>query len=249
MANIKTKTTRPPNLLARMRKFIASVNYRGNSRYCPLCGQGSSRFIPFGIPARADARCFHCDSLERHRFLWAYLQRNTDFFSRPPAVFLHFAPESCLEQRFHTVVGDGYITADIEPEKAMVQVDVTKISYSDAYFDAILCSHVLEHVPDDAQAIRELYRVVKPDGWALLMVPTREGTTLEDPAVIDPKLRLELFGQEDHVRIYGSDFPVRLQSAGFHVECITPEKIFSQDEMLRFGIPLLGGDIYRVSKT
>ena len=100
----------------------------------------------------------------------------------------------------------------------MVEMDITDIQYPDDSFDAIYCSHVLEHVPDDAKAMSELYRVLKPGGWAILAVPIRGDTTFEDPTTTEPEERERLFGQSDHVRYYGKDFKDRLEAAGFEVK-------------------------------
>lgn len=238
-------------LIAKARHFFRSMPYRGNARYCPMCGNYSDRFVPFGNPVRMDARCFHCNSLERHRFLWLYLERRTSFVSSPPETMLHFAPEACIESRLKQVLGKGYLTADIEHGKAILQLDITDIGYPDESFDSILCSHVLEHVPNDAKAMSEIYRVLKPAGWALLVVPISGDKTFEDPSVVDPYERLRLFGQEDHVRVYGRDFSDRLLAAGFKLECITPGMMLSPEELMEYGIPPehSGGDIYRVSRS
>lgn len=98
-------------------------------------------------------------------------------------------------------------------------MDLTMTPWRDASFDAILCNHVLEHIPDDRQAMRELFRVLRPGGWAILQVPmdTRRATTFEDPTIVSPKARERAFGQADHVRIYGLDYKARLESVGFVV--------------------------------
>lgn len=249
---MKAVFKKPLNMLAKVTRLFRFIGYMGNKKYCPLCKRGSSHFMSFGVPARTEACCFFCHSLERHRFLWLYLQRRTDFFSRPPSKFLHFAPEACTQKHFRKLLGAGYLTADIEEGKAMVQLDITDIAYPDESFDAILCSHVMEHVQDDTKAMRELYRVLKPDAWALLVVPLSGGeTTFEDPSIVDPRRRFELFGQSDHVRVYGDDFSDRLQAVGFSVERIAPGDILTREELDRFSIPAAGAgcEIHRVLKN
>lgn len=220
--------------------------YRGTGRYCPLCRRESGGFAPAGV-TRRPARCIHCGSLERHRFLWKYLEGQTDLLASGYRV-LHFAPEPCLARRLAAVPGLDYVTADLEAGRAQVQVDITAIPYPDGHFDVILCSHVLEHVPDDRRALSELARVLEPAGWALLVVPLADGPTVEDPEETDPAERLRRFGQEDHVRIYGSDFPARLEAAGFAVTAVVPADVLTAAEMPVLGIPAGCEPIHRVTK-
>ena len=110
-----------------------------------------------------------------------------------------------------------YLSADLDPRKAMTVMDITDIHHPDGSFDVILCSHVLEHIPDDRKALSEFFRVLKPGGWAILQVPIMADTTFEDFSVTDPKEREKLFGQHGHVRSYGLDYGDRLTEAGFSV--------------------------------
>jgi SAM-dependent methyltransferase len=102
----------------------------------------------------------------------------------------------------------------------MRRLDVTSIESESDAFDLVWCSHVLEHVPDDAAAMRELYRVTKPGGLCVVQVPIWRKQTFENPAVTDPAERERLFYQQDHVRLYGEDIEERLAAAGFHVEVV-----------------------------
>lgn len=131
----------------------------------------------------------------------------------------------------------------------MVRMDITDIQYPDDSFDVIYCSHVLEHVQEDVKAMRELRRVLKPDGWAVLLVPITAETTYEDPAVVDPRERLEKFGQEDHVRRYGWDYIDRLRSAGFNVEMFRVSDLASDADALRLGLGQAAGEIYCCRKS
>lgn len=131
---------------------------------------------------------------------------------------LHFAPDA-LERKLRTSPNLTYISTDLDSPEAMIHMDITDIPFNDHTFDVILCSHVLEHVPNDRKAMSELYRILKPGGWAILLVPIDfdRDTTFEDPSVVDPKEREHLFGQHDHVRRYGRDYLTRLEQAGFIV--------------------------------
>ncbi|MDP9159525.1 MAG: methyltransferase domain-containing protein [Acidobacteriota bacterium] len=125
-----------------------------------------------------------------------------------------------------------------------VKMDISQIGYPDNTFDIIYCSHVLEHVPDDRKAMAELRRVLKPDGWAIILVPITGECTDEDPRCVHPEERLRRFGQEDHVRCYGLDYIDRLRSAGFSVTCIVPRDFLSPGEIQRMGITEAAGEIY-----
>ncbi len=189
---------------------------------CPLCGTVADTFLPFGIKSvRPDRQCPACGSLERHRLMWLFFALRTDLFTRPQQV-LHFAPEGTISVRLGALPNIDYLTADLDPTQAMVQMDITDIDRPDASFDVIFASHVLEHVPDDVQAMRELRRILRPDGWAVLEVPIYGTTTIEDPTLTDPAERTRRFGQHDHVRMYGQDgvFAARLAEAGFDVTVV-----------------------------
>ncbi len=198
------------------RRHVAAWPYAGNRLACPLCGGRFSTFLPFGPRNRPDAQCPRCHSVERHRLLWLYLQSRTDFFERPMKV-LHFGALYCMQRVIERLVNVDYVTADLVDEAAMLRMDISDIRFDDATFDCVLSMHVLEHVPDDRKAMREILRVLKPGGWAVLQVPIIRDATFEDPAITTPADRLKHYGQSDHVRAYGPDFADRLAEAGFDV--------------------------------
>jgi len=227
-----------------------AILYHGNERFCPVCGKQSRRFVRHGLIPREDAECPRCGALERHRFLWLYLLRKTNLFDGTPRKVLHVAPERCLEARLKKMLGKHYVTADLSRRRhPMVKMDITHIEYPDQSFDVIYCSHVLEHVPDDRRAMSEFSRVLKDDGWALLLVPITVEKTFEDPSIIDPKDRLRVFGQADHVRRYGLDYFDRLREAGFSVETIRVSDVASSEEAVRMGLTPACGDIYCCTKA
>lgn len=206
----------------------------GYDRYCPICKQHSARFTPYGVVPRDDAMCPHCGSLERHRLLWLFLERHPEiFFKNLPKRMLHVAPEAIIRDKFRKLLGNNYITSDICAGAADVQMDICDIKLPDNSFDAIMCNHVLEHVPDDLKAMSEFRRVLTPGGVAFLMVPITVEKTFEDPSITDPEERLRVFGQKDHVRRYGVDFIDRLRSVGFNVECFSPDKVASKSEVIK----------------
>ncbi len=186
-------------------------------RFCPVCNQATAQFLP-GPDGRPNAACPNCSSLERHRLLWLYLKLHTEL-GRQPLRLLHFAPEACLMARLAQLPQLDYVTADLSSARASVKTDIQALSFGPGSFDFVLCSHVLEHIPDDRKALRELYRVLRPHGRALINVPIRDAhDTLEDPRISTPEQRREHYGQSDHLRYYGRDFAARLAAAGFNVK-------------------------------
>lgn len=234
--------------LRRVRDAALRVSCFGWGRYCPVCGTSFRRFRPYGVTPRKDALCVNCSSVERHRFLWLYLQRKTDLFDGAPKKMLHVAPELCFEPRFRELLGDGYLTADLVDPLAMVKMDVTSIGYPDRSFDVIYCSHVLEHVPDDRKAMREFRRVLADGGWAILLVPITGEKTFEDPAITEPSERRRVFGQEDHVRRYGPDYADRLREAGFTVQITEVSDLVVRAEAVRLGLSSESGVIHFCTK-
>ena len=231
-----------------LRRVVEGLLYAGEGRFCPVCGKSSRRFKPSPIDGREDAQCVHCDALERHRLVWLFIQKKTTLFDDKSKKMLHVAPESCLEPRFRERMGDNYITADLLNPRAMIKMDITDIQCADQSFDGIACSHVLEHVQDDRRAMREFCRVLKNDGWAIFLVPVTSDHTIEDPSIIDPKERLRVFGQADHVRRYGPDFVNRLREAGFTVEIVGINDVVNDREAVEMGLTADTGTIYYCTK-
>jgi hypothetical protein len=202
-----------PFVLRRLRLVI----YRGTRVECPCCGGRFSRFMP-GLSHRDTRVCPRCGAQERHRALWLYMRERTDLFTRPRLSILHWAPEYALQRSLGELPNAAYVSADLQGHEAMQHMDMTDVPFKDGAFDLIVCVHVLEHVPDDRQAMREMVRVLRPGGVAMLLVPiVLEQPTLEDPAIVTPAARKDAYWQEDHVRLYGSDFPARLEEEGFSV--------------------------------
>ncbi|MEP2774230.1 MAG: methyltransferase domain-containing protein [Fulvivirga sp.] len=193
---------------------------RGNNVTCPIINKSYRKFLPYGrINPRENALCPDSLSLERHRLLWLYLKERTNFFEEK-LHFLHVAPEQCFMKPFEKQHKDGYITGDIESPLAKVKMDIHQIPFDNDTFDVAMCNHVMEHVDNDIIAMKELYRVLKPGGWAIMQVPFFSpvpDTTFEDASIKSPEAREQAYGQDDHVRLYGKDYPDRIRSAGFEV--------------------------------
>jgi SAM-dependent methyltransferase len=196
---------------------ILSRRYSGNTVYCPCCNEWFREFL--SKSNKNNVLCPGCLSLARHRLLWLFLENRTEFSSKNLRV-LHFAPELCLIERFKSMTNLEYVTADLNSPLARNNVDITDMPYANESFDVVLCSHVLEHVPNDRIAMQELCRVLKPEGWAVIQCPidTSLANTLEDPTVVTPEDRQSQYGHWDHVRMYGRDYQKRLEEAGFIVK-------------------------------
>ena len=176
--------------------------------------------MPYGSNQayRKNVLCPHCLSLERHRLLWLYLKERTNIFTIR-GKFLHIAPEQCFWSRFKELSNLEYVTGDLESPLAQHHFDLHDIPFDDNSFEIIMCNHVMEHVENDIQCMSELYRVLKPGGWAIMQVPIdfSRDETLEDSSIQTPEEREMHYWQKDHLRLYGKDYPDRLESTGFKV--------------------------------
>ena len=211
--------------------------YRGKRFYCPVCDSHVSRFLPHGLKVRQDAMCPICESMERHRLYRLYYKEKTKLTSSAFSM-LHFAPEMGLEERFSRLPHLRRVSSDLLSRYVDVKSDILQLPFRDGSFDIVHCSHVLEHVSDDRLALRELRRVLRPGGWGLIQVPIwSTGSTEEDPTVTDPRERQKLYGQHDHVRLYGRDFLDRIEQAGFRVSVVSAEAILGPGSLRRMGIP------------
>lgn len=198
---------------------ILSVFYRGKAVVCPVCEKSFRKFLPYGrIKPRSNALCPHCLALERHRAMWLYLREKTDFFSANLKV-LHIAPEVCFIKIFRSMKNLDYKTADLESPLADIKMDIHAMPFDADEFDVVFCNHVMEHVEDDIQAMKEIYRTLKPGGWAIIQSPQDLSLTetFEDKSLTTPMEREKAHGQSDHLRTYGRDYAKRLSSAGFDV--------------------------------
>lgn len=202
-------------------RVFANIFYRGSTVECTVCSKSFRKFLPYGSEKvfRENVLCPNCLSLERHRLLWMYLQRNTQLFSEGGRM-LHIAPEQCFYGRFKKITKLDYVTGDLESPLAEFHFDLHQVPFDDNSFDFILCNHVMEHVKDDLECMKQLYRVLKPGGWAIMQVPIDHDReeTLEDPSIKTPEDREKYYWQKDHLRLYGLDYPLRLEKAGFKVK-------------------------------
>ncbi|NER12429.1 methyltransferase domain-containing protein [Leptobacterium flavescens] len=219
---------------------LISFFLRGNRYTDPIDNKKFRSFLPYGYEyPRDNVLSPSTLSLERHRLLWLYLRNETDFFNSPKKV-LHFAPEQAFYKRFRKQKNLDYITTDLNSPLADVKADICNLPFKDNEFDIIFCNHVLEHIPDDTKAMQELLRILKPGGTGIFQIPqdlNRE-TTFEDDSITDPAERARVFGQYDHVRIYGRDYFDKLRSIGFKVNEVDYTATLSESEI----------DNYRLAK-
>jgi SAM-dependent methyltransferase len=218
-------------------------NAKGTSKKeCPICGFAGF-FRAFGNPPRWDAQCPSCGSLERHRQFALFLQHTPSVLTNGAEV-LHFAPEDCVRELLQRP-NIQYTSADLLRSDVDLKVNIEDINIRGGQYDVIFCSHVLEHVNDEA-ALSELRRILKSDGTLIVMVPIVDGCdrTYEDDTVIESKDRFIHFGQEDHVRVYGADFIKRLINSGFQVQVHTA---FGK-EAVKFGL-IMGQKIFVCTKA
>ena len=220
-------------------KPILKILMYGNKYTDPIDGNTFRAFLPYGYnKIRNNVLSPSTYSLERHRLLWLYLKNETSFFKAKLKV-LHFAPESALMNQFKKLKNLSYDTIDLNSPIADIKADICDLPFLDNSYDFILCNHVLEHIIDDNKAMKELYRVLNKNGIGIFQVPMdyNRDTTFEDFSVTNKKERNKLFGQYDHVRIYGLDFFDRLQKAGFSVERCEYTSKLSKEDIINFCLP------------
>ncbi|MBT8256751.1 MAG: class I SAM-dependent methyltransferase [Bacteroidia bacterium] len=215
---------------------ILALFLRGKNHTDPIDGKSYRKFLPYGYEkVRENVLAPGTLSLERHRLFWLYLNNETSFFQYPHKV-LHFAPEQAFLRRIKKLKHIDYTTTDLNSPIADVKADICDLPFEDGAFDFIICNHVLEHIPDDRKAMKELYRVLSKGGMAIVQVPydRNRDTTFEDDSITDPKERARIFGQYDHVRIYGLDYFDKLASVGFKVDAVDYTTNFSAEEIEKY---------------
>lgn len=234
---------------------LLALHYAGKAYYCPYCKHTFRKLLPggFDLPVlkekqvvgggyRENLVCPRCFSIDRDRLIYLYLTEYTNLLTLPLNV-LHVAPEGCLRAFLMSLLNITY-TSGVKfyegyyYDRKVNLMDVTRMSFPDESFDVVICNHVLEHIREDKLALKEIYRVLKPGGWAILQVPISRilTQTLEDPTVNTPEKREEVFGQFDHVRIYGQDYPSILEKAGFMVKQFNIFHESKRSDLLKFAL-------------
>lgn len=239
-------------LATRARTLVRFPAYWGDRFECPFCGKRFGAFLPDGLALSvyrekdisvggyADhVRCPWCYSSDRDRLLLLFLRDRTRIFSDALSV-LHVAPEFHLVRALKQSSRLRYVTGDLSAPSVSVRLSLLAMPFPGASFDAIIANHVLEHVADDGTAMAELFRVLRPGGWAIFQVPIGLALdkTFEDPSITLPAEREQVFGQFDHLRIYGQDYPERLRAAGFQVETVPYARQLAPAVAARFSLNL-----------
>lgn len=243
--------TIPRPLLIKLSYWVSpliALALKGNTYTDPIDGKSFRKFLPYGYAKqRKNALSPSTLSLERHRLMWLFLKEETSFFSKDKKLkVLHIAPEQCFLSIFRKQKNLDYITSDLESPIADVKADICNLPFHENQFDVIFCNHVLEHIPDDKKAMQELYRVLKKGGFGIFQIPqdlSRE-KTFEDNTITDQKERTKIFGQYDHVRVYGRDYFNKLRAVGFKVDEVEYTKKITPEDLKRFC--LMQGEILPV---
>lgn len=238
-------------LYEKARYYPEMVFSLGHRLECPFCGWHFRRFRPAGFHYRVivekqvigghwhrDNVCPRCMSNARERLAYLYLQERTSVFQQP-SLLLHVAPEPQLAAVLKRAPKIRYVSADLFEAGVMSRFDVQQMPFRDETFDVVVCNHVMEHVGDDAVAMREVRRILKPGGWAMLQVPIALALdrTIEDPEARTDQERIDRFGQEDHVRLYSRpDYIGRLRAAGFAVTADDYAQSLGSEKVARFGL-------------
>lgn len=183
--------------------------------------------------------------MERHRLLWLYVENETDLTDGDNCL-LYFAPTERIAEKLRES-GNEVVTADLAMEGVDIRLDITRLPFAEQSFDGIICSHVLEHIPDDRTAISEMRDALVPGGDALIMVPKdkNRAETYEDESLSSPEAREQEFGTEGHVRLYGTDFSRRLSESGFDVSVETYARELGETATERYGLRVDGGFVER----
>lgn len=222
--------------LSYLARPVLAFFMRGTTYTDPIDGKSFRSFLAYGYAKpRENVLSPSTLSLERHRLLWLYLKDKTNFFNKKNKV-LHFAPEQAFYKKFKKLSHIDYTTTDLNSPIASVKADICDLPFADNSYDVILCNHVLEHIPNDTKAMQELYRVMRPGGWGIFQVPQeiKRETTFEDDTITDKAERTKIFGQYDHVRIYGMDYFDKLRAIGFRVEAVDYTATMSAQEIDKY---------------
>ncbi len=246
----------PENISRLMKRIYLSIRgsyYYGYSYHCQICDHHFRKMLPGGFDLevikkmniigsgrRDNNICPYCQSTDRDRLVYLYLSQETQVFNKKVRI-LHISPEPALYDNLKNHSNILYVTGTKYSEgiyyhKYIKSIDLLELPYGDGEFDLVICNHVLEHIDEDAKAISEIYRVITDGGSAILQVPISNQleVTYEDSSITSKKGREKHFGQFDHVRIYGRDYPKRIENAGFKVQKYSPfsaeylEKVLNQ---------------------
>jgi SAM-dependent methyltransferase len=231
-------------------------NRRGSRKKCYTCQNTFDHFLKYknglkDVPefirrlqlVGSDVenfKCPVCGSTDRERHFFMFSDKLGLWDTIANREILHIAPEVKLSEKISSLRPAKYIKGDLFPSDESIQkIDITGIPFPDNSFDSVICNHVLEHIPDCLQAVKEIFRVLKPKGYAILQTPYSKllSRNFEEEKINTDELRFFFYGQEDHVRIFSEkQFFLLLTSAGFTLEVIKHSEFFSEKEADNFGV-------------
>lgn len=224
--------------MIQLHKIVQRLRININKKCC-ICESRFENYLPTGTDSEVwkdlhgvgagirNAICPNCGCTDRERLIYLFLkEKYLPLLNERKIKVLHIAPETQLSLFLRSLPQIEYVAGDkrcegysypshVNDMDIMSMPDITNNTY-----DIIICNHVLEHVPNDITAMKELYRILKPNGIAILQVPLalKLEHTIEDSSITTPEARFKSYGQSNHVRLYGTDYPERLNEVGFNVE-------------------------------
>jgi SAM-dependent methyltransferase len=232
---------------------ILIENKKNKIKECYICGEQFEIFFKYRVNSEnagvikyfqtvgsdpENYGCYYCNCNDRERHLFMYFDKLSVWDKFRNASVLHFSPELSLSKKIELLLPAEYIKCDLFPRDGWKKIDITKIDFEDSYFDILICNHVLEHVPDHLQALKEISRVLKKDGIAFLQTPYSElfYNHFEDPNINTDELRLLFYGQEDHVRVVSKRQFFDELAIYFTLNIIRSDSLFSDDECYKYGV-------------
>lgn len=237
-------------------KFKSLINKYGNKHKCYICGNTFNQFIKYhggtrNIPEfrlrlnlvdsdRDNFGCPYCPAYDRERHLFMFFDKINFWEQLPKLKILHFAPEKNLSKKIDSYNPIKYIKADFNPyQEDTLKIDATNIPYQNDTYNLVICNHVLEHIPDYLTALKEIYRVLKPNGIAILQTPYSKilHRNFEDKNINTDELRYFFYGEKDHYRIFSEqNFFEDLQKTGFALNIIQNKQLFNDEICFYYGV-------------
>ncbi len=228
-------------------------NKKKKIKECYICGEHFENFYKYRINndnnlainyfkiVGSDTEnfgCYYCNCNDRERHLFMFLDKLSFWDKIKNAKILHFAPEPYLSHKIERLLPSEYIKCDLFPKEGWRKIDITNIDFEDNYFNVLICNHVIEHVPNYLQAFKEITRVLKKDGIAILQAPYSEllYNHFEDPNINTNELRLMFYGQEDHVRILSKRQLFDELKLYFTLNVVSNQCLFSDEECFKYGV-------------
>jgi SAM-dependent methyltransferase len=239
--------------IIRRKPDILVDNKKIKIKECYICGEQFESFYRYHInkdsksilnhfqPLGSDAEnfgCYYCNSNDRERHLFMFFDKLSFWDKFKNARILHFAPEIHLAKKITKLLPSEYVKCDLFPKEDWRKIDITKIDFDDNYFDILICNHVIEHVYDHLKAIKEISRVLKKNGIAILQTPYSELLyyNFEDPNINTDELRLLFYGQEDHVRVVSKRQFIEELSRYFKINIVKNDSLFNDDDCFKYGV-------------